>query len=448
VNLTTRLSASFEGDPVVLYESLRAAQGGGYHACIVTDAFAVVSASPELFFEKRGRRIRTRPMKGTRPRGRFSEEDASLAAELKASPKDRAENLMIVDLLRNDLGRIATVGTVEVTSLYDVESYRTVHQLTSTIEAELRDGVSLTDVFTALFPCGSVTGAPKISTMQVISELEDGARGLYCGALGVLAPGGDAVFNVAIRTVSIDRETRHAVYGTGAGITYDSDAAAEYAEIAAKTAVLLEAWPGFELLETMRVETTGIVRIERHIARLLESAGYFGFAVDEAVVRAALADIRVPAPARLRLLVNEHGSVRTDVLPLTAAVAPVVAWARAAVSSGDRFLFHKTTHRRAYDSRMIEGCWDVLLWNERGVVTEFTRGNVVAEIDGQLLTPLRSCGLLAGTFRAELLAAGVVRERVITRADIARASRVWLINSVREWVELSPRHLSNPPIPQ
>jgi para-aminobenzoate synthetase / 4-amino-4-deoxychorismate lyase len=433
VNLTARLTAQLDADPLALYESLRRAQGIGYHACLDIGDFIILSASPELFFELRGRRIRTRPMKGTRARGRFNEEDERAARELAASEKDRAENLMIVDLLRNDLGRVAETGSVEVTSLFDVEQYRTVFQMTSVIEADLAEKITLGDVFGALFPCGSVTGAPKISTMQLIAELEAAPREVYCGAIGVIEPGGDATFNVPIRTVWMDKAERRAVYGTGAGITFDSDPAAEYDEIVAKSAVLTEEWPDFDLIETLRMEDFELVRLERHVARVLDSARYFGIAVDESDIRAALASTLGPGRARVRLLVDQGGMARAEALPYDDAQPARIALAGLPVQSSDRFLFHKTTHRRVYDERRADH-WDVLLWNERDELTEFTRGNVVLELDGQLLTPARECGLLAGTFRAELLENSTIREAVIGVKDLERATRVWLINSLREMV--------------
>lgn len=436
VNLTTSLSAEFAGDALALYESLRRAQGSGYHACIDTGRFTIVSASPELFFDLRDRHIRTRPMKGTRRRGRFVEEDAALRAELAASEKDRAENLMIVDLLRNDLGRVARTGSVEVTSLYDIEQYRTVHQMVSVIEADLRADVSLVDVFAALFPCGSVTGAPKVSTMELITQLEAGPREVYCGAIGVIEPGGDATFSVPIRTVWIDWAARRATYGTGAGITFDSDAHAEYAEVRAKAAVLEEAWPDFELLETMRIERGRIVRRERHIHRLLASARYFGIAVSRVAIDGALRTAE-GGSGRLRLLVDQTGATRAELQPLEAVERPRVALARRPISSQNRFLFHKTTNRSIYDEHQEPGFWDVLLWNEREEITEFTRGNVVVELAGALLTPVRECGLLGGVFRQELLEGGAIEEAVIGVADLVRVTRVWFINSLREWVEVT-----------
>ena len=435
VNLTARLTADVRNDARHWYETLRRAQGAGYHAYFDTAANAIASASPELFFERRGSRIRTKPMKGTCARGRFAAEDVSAALELATSEKDRAENLMIVDLLRNDLGRIANVGSVEVTSLFDVEHYHTVHQMTSVIEADIADSITLLDVFEALFPCGSVTGAPKVSTMKLITELEASPREVYCGAIGLIEPGGDAVFSVAIRTLWIDKAAGRGVYGTGAGITYDSDPHDEYEEIIAKAAVLTEEWPDFELIETFRMENGVLVRVDRHIERMLVSARYFGIAASEAQIRTELAKCLGPGLARVRVSVDQRGVARVDVFPLDDAEPGRIAVATTPVDSRDRFLFHKTTHRRAYESR-LDGHWDVLLWNERGEMTEFTRGNVVLELDGQLVTPPVECGLLAGTFRAELLEEERIRERVLYLEDLRRATSVWLINSLRGWVDV------------
>lgn len=433
VNLTSPLTTPFEGNDLAFYETLRRTQGTGYHAYLDIGDFAILSASPELFFERRGSAIGTRPMKGTHARGRFTAEDEEAARRLAWSEKDRAENLMIVDLLRNDLGRIAETGTVRVTSLYDVERFNTVHQMTSLIEAELASSVTLLDVFDALFPCGSVTGAPKISTMQLITELEDAPREVYCGAIGVIEPNGDATFNVPIRTVWIDKPGRRAVYGTGAGITYDSDPAAEYEEIVAKSAVLTEAWPDFELIETLRMQHTELLRMDRHVARVLDSARYFGIPVDEAEIRSTLAETLGPGLRRVRLLVNQRGRVRAETFPFDDPDPTRITMAAAPVQSSDRFLFHKTTHRRVYDERRGDN-WDVLLWNEREELTEFTRGNVVVELHGELLTPPLECGLLAGVFRAELLDNHVIHEAVVRVDDLEAATRVWLINSLREWV--------------
>ncbi|MEO5510591.1 MAG: aminodeoxychorismate synthase component I [Longimicrobiales bacterium] len=447
VNYTNRLRGNFTGDAFVWYEQLRAAQGTGWHAFIDTDVHTILSASPELFFEHRGERLITRPMKGTRPRGRWLEEDEEQRAALIASEKDRAENLMIVDLLRNDAGRIAETGTVHVTSLFEVERYHTVWQLTSRIEATLRSNVGLTDLFRALFPCGSVTGAPKINTMKWIAALEDTPREVYCGAIGVVRPGGDCTFSVPIRTVWIDKSSGTATYGTGSGVTADSDAGAELEELRAKAAVLRPPAPAFELLETMRAEGGIILRRERHMRRLHDSARYFGFAVDAEAVARALDAVAVSA-ARVRVRVATDSTVSIDQQPAptyyagpgdcrgTGALCDV-ALSKTGVSSQDVFLCHKTTNRAVYESRRrSDAFFDTLLWNERSEITEFTIGNVVLEMGGALITPARTCGLLAGMFREELLESGTVTERVVRVSDLQHCSRMWLVNSVRGWVEV------------
>ncbi|HSJ13390.1 MAG TPA: aminodeoxychorismate synthase component I, partial [Longimicrobiales bacterium] len=444
VNHTVRFAAEAgTGDDAradrIRYERLRRAQPHALAAYLDLGAWRVLSASPELFFRRRGDTIETRPMKGTRRRGRWAAEDEALAAELAASEKDRAENLMIVDLLRNDLGRIARTGTVRVPALFAVERYRTVWQMTSTIAADIPESCGLDDVFRALFPCGSVTGAPKIAAMKFIARLESAPREVYCGAIGFVEPGGDATFSVAIRTAWRDVARGTLEYGAGGGITWDSDPAAEWQEVLAKTAILTWRPAPFRLLETMRAERGAIVRLDRHLERLLASGTFLGIEVDVDAVRAALQEVAAAAtaPVRVRLLVGGARNIEVQSAALTPLVPPVsVALARTPVDSRDPFLCHKTTQRDAYDQRMAEhpGRFDVALVNERGELTEFTRGNIVLELRGERLTPARECGLLDGVFRRTLLERGDVREAVLTPADLAAAPRIWLINSVREWV--------------
>ena len=442
VNLTSRLRFCVEGDAVGLYEQLRASQGPGYHALIETDAFSILSLSPELFFQRAGDAIVTRPMKGTAPRGRWPEEDDANAERLVASEKERAENLMIVDMMRNDLGRIADVGTVEVPALFDVERYRTVLQMTSTVTANVRDR-TLTDVLRALFPSGSVTGAPKIATMQMIAQLEDTPREVYCGAIGVVEPGGDCMFNVPIRTLWLDRATGIAECGVGAGITWDSDPEAEFQELRAKAVFLRESWPVFELFETFRIERGAIPRLELHIARLRSSCAYFDFTWDEEAVRRAIAELMATADAaeyRGRLFIARDGDVRASKHSLDPLPAQrMIALAVEPVSSSNRFLFHKTTNRELYDRQLSlqPGVFDVVLWNERGELTEFTRGNLVVDLNGRLCTPPRTAGLLAGVFRQELLASGRIVERTLRADDLSNATAIWFINSLREWVPVT-----------
>lgn len=446
VNLSARLRVPWQGDPLALWDGMRRAQGPGFHAYIDTGDFVIASASPELFFATRGREILTRPMKGTRPRGRWAAEDEELRSALAASAKDRAENLMIVDLLRNDLGRIARTGSVRVPRLLGVERYRTVWQMTSTITATLRDHATLADILAALFPCGSVTGAPKISTMEIIAGLEQSPREVYCGAIGIIRPGGDATFSVPIRTAWIDRERGQAEYGTGGGVVWDSTAAGEYDELLAKTLIVRAPWPPFSLVETLRLEEGVPVRLDRHLQRLRGSAEHFGFPFPEAAIRATMEGIRRAHPTgvhRVRVELDEHGRIAIQAGPLDPmppGTTLPVALAAAPVDARDPFLFHKTTRRERYQHARAAappGAWDVLLLNDRGELTEFTRGTLVLELDGEHVTPPLDAGLLPGCLRGELLETGQIRERTLRAADLERADGVWFVNSLRGWVPVA-----------
>jgi para-aminobenzoate synthetase/4-amino-4-deoxychorismate lyase len=460
VNLTARLRARLgdgaSRDAGVLYETLRAAQGGGYAALLDLGRHVVASVSPELFFRVDAGRVTTRPMKGTRPRGRWPAEDEALARDLAGSAKDRAENVMIVDLLRNDLGRVCETGSVRSTDLFRVERYRTVWQLTSTVAGELRAGTGLTELLAALFPCGSVTGAPKVSTMEIIARLERSPRGVYCGAIGLVRPGGDAIFSVPIRTLWIDRHARRAEYGVGGGIVWDSDAADEHAELLAKARVLHTAAPPSALRETLACEQGHLPRRERHLERLRGSAEYWDIPLDVQAARRALARAAAECPAGralVRLTLARGGAVRVESSALgttgTAQPTPApdrtrrtrpVALANAPVDSTDVLLFHKTTSRGVYEAARAAasaGLFDVLLHNERGEVTEFTRGNVVAELDGRRITPPLDCGLLPGCLREELLEKDLVAEGLLRVDDLPRVRRLWFVNSARGWIEVA-----------
>jgi para-aminobenzoate synthetase / 4-amino-4-deoxychorismate lyase len=439
VNLTTRLTAPFRGDPLALYERLCLGQRSGFCALLdLGGGRTVVSASPELFFRRDADGLELRPMKGTRPRGRWPQEDRALAAELAASAKDRAENLMIVDLLRNDAGRVAAFGGVRVERLFDVERYETVHQMTSTIRAVPRPAASLADLFGALFPCGSVTGAPKVRTMQIIREMETGPRGVYCGAIGFVSPG-EAVFSVGIRTLLLDASKGTAELGIGSGITWDSDAGAEWHECWSKAAFARRAPADFRLLETMRWEPeSGFRLLDGHLARMAESAAYFGFAWDERRVRESLAAAVAggSGPLRVRLLLDRMGAVEIESAPLAPSVEPVrVAISDEPVDSRDALLYHKTTRREPYRRRAAARpeVDDVLLVNERGELTESTIANLVVRLDGALWTPPLDAGLLPGVLRADLLARGEIRERVLRPEDLEQAEEIWLISALRGW---------------
>ncbi len=456
VNYTFRLTAAFSGDPFELYHDMVLAQRGAFGVYLDTGRYCIASASPELFFARGDGRIELRPMKGTIPRGRWPEEDEAKAQALTGSAKDRAENLMIVDLLRNDVGRVAEFGTVRVDDLFALERYETVWQLTSRISAEVPDDVGLVDVFAAVFPSGSVTGAPKPRTMEIITELETSPRGVYCGAVGCVAPrdegGRRATFNVAIRTATVDCDEGTATYGVGGGITWDSDSEGEYEEARAKARVLGERRPEFSLLETLRWDPgEGYALLDRHLERLAASAAYFGFPLNHLAVAAALQRQvnGATVPHRVRLVVGRDASIDVAAGPLAApfhhAMDPGAdpVWYMVddvPINSGDVFMFHKTTRRYAYDQRLKRhpAADEVLMINERGEITEFTTGNVVVEIDGTWRTPPVAAGLLGGVFRAHLIAAGGVVEDVVTRRDLARATQVAFVNSVRGWRPARP----------
>lgn len=447
VNFTFRLRAHFHGDDLALYHRLCRSQRAGYCAYINLGRYRLLSASPELFFKWQNRNLITRPMKGTRPRGRTTAEDRRYAEELQTSAKERAENLMIVDLLRNDVGRISEFGSVQVPKLFEIERYETVLQMTSTINSRLLPQVSFTEILQALFPSGSVTGAPKIRTMKIINALEDSPRQIYTGSIGFVSPGPEAVFNVAIRTLLIDTHTGIAELGVGSGITYDSSPEAEYHECLLKAQFLSQRRPDFALLETTLYDSdAGYFLLDRHLARLADSADYFGFQFDENQIRAMLrktVENLKNGKFRIRLLLNRDGSLQvahTALAELSRRSSLRVAIAREPVNSRDVFLFHKTTHRKVYKIRkaLRPDCDDVLLVNERGEVTESTLANLVVRLDGNDYTPPVECGLLAGTFRAELLALGKLNERVLRPEDSRRAEAIFLINSVRK---LLPAHL-------
>ena len=446
VNHTVRLDVDVKGDPARLYRRMIAAQGGGFGARIHTGHFEILSASPELFFFRDDVTLTAEPMKGTARRGRWLEEDDQRAETLASSPKERAENVMIVDLIRNDLSRIAEPATVQATSLVDVHRLPTVLQMTSRIEARVKRTVSTWDIFRALFPCGSVTGAPKIAACKVIAALENDPRGVYCGAIGHIGPGGHAAFNVAIRTLTIDHETGRAEYGVGSGITWDSAGSAEYDELRAKTAILTDDLPDVDLIETLRLEDGVYRRLDFHLDRLESSAKYFSFESAAAAREAAKNELaeftNTPAPPqRVRIVVSADNWVELESRSIdpTPSQPPKVALARTPVRRNNRFLFHKTTHRTVYDQHKAEhpNAFDVLLWNEDEEITEFTIGNVVVELDGAMVTPPRDCGLLAGAMRDELLRAGEIVERVVHVKDLSRVTRIWLVNSVREQVEVT-----------
>jgi para-aminobenzoate synthetase / 4-amino-4-deoxychorismate lyase len=482
-NYTLRLHTQFSGDAYAWYEDLRRGAHARFNAFVDIGSHRILSLSPELFFSWNGETLRTRPMKGTAKRApepaqehaswdNWKADDDALAQSLQTSEKNRAENLMIVDLLRNDVSRVAKPGTVRVPQLFTLEAYPTVYQMTSTISAETRDGTTVVDIFKALFPCGSITGAPKVMASRTIVEEELAARGVYCGVIGLISPPIEgetrAVFNVAIRTIVVDAETGRAECGVGGGIVWDSQTRDEYAEAMAKSAFIAAGSHGFELLETLRLEANEFAWLPQHLARLTRSADALGFSVNVAAVRDALAahaSAHLHETRRVRLTVARDGGVQLT-SELLEGAAPVwhpnttmpskspiggqfgaipskrIALSPAPIDRHDRALQHKTTRRSAYDAQRSwlqqehPDAFDVLLWNDADELTEFTYGNVVLEVEGQFLTPPLSSGLLNGVLREVLISEGEIIERTLHKADLLRARRIWFINSVRGWINV------------
>ena len=446
LNLTFRARFKLEGSPLALYRELREKQRVAYGGIIETGDVTILSASPELFIEQSGRIVSTRPMKGTSPRGATDEADAEARRVLASDIKQRAENLMIVDLMRNDLGRIADIGSVHVTDLFTVETFRTLHQMTSGVRARLIEGTSMAGLLEAIFPPGSVTGAPKIRAMELIAQLEDSPRGVYCGAIGRISPDGHSLFNVAIRTPVFFADGSGEM-GIGSGVVADSVGAREYAECLLKMKFLTDKVSQFQLIETLLFDPTleeegGFWLLGRHLARLEASARHFGFACDLVRVRDALVSkvaegMRQRLRVRMLLAGNGHVTVTTtpiDAAPEGATIRYVMSPTR--LSSSEPMLQHKTTNRALYDREWQEfhdavGSDDVVYLNERGELAEGARTTIFIERDGILLTPPLSCGLLPGVLRAELLHEGRAREAVLTAADLATGEPVYLGNSVR-----------------
>jgi para-aminobenzoate synthetase/4-amino-4-deoxychorismate lyase len=440
LNLTHRWRSPATGDPWMLYRRLMAAQRPAYGAFVDTGRWAVASASPELFFHWQAGVLTCRPMKGTAPRGRWTEEDRAIGSALESSGKNRAENVMIVDLVRNDLGRVAEYGTVAVNDLFRLERYPTVWQLTSEVTARTRPGTTLVDVFRALFPCGSVTGAPKHRTMALITELESDRRGIYCGAIGFVGPG-EARFNVAIRTAVVDQATGKGLYGSGGGIVWDSDSEQEYAEARTKAEILFTSTPPFDLIETMAfVPEEGVRNHDRHLRRLAGSAEYFGYPFCHGTISARLKartqSLDEPTLVRLCLASSGRTWIATGTLPVPTSRAPVrLVIDELPVDSSDVSLFHKTSRRRPYSERRARHreADDVVLVNERGQVTETTVANLAVCLGGRWCTPPLDNGCLPGVQRALLVEDGTLAERSISVAELQAAAQIALVSSVRGW---------------
>ncbi len=424
-NLTIRADVPLAGHPLALYAGLRERAQAGFGGVIWTGQEWLLSLSPELFFALQGGKVTTKPMKGTATRGGDVAEDAALAHRLAHDPKQRAENLMIVDLLRNDLSRVAVPGSVSVPDLFTVESYPTVHQMISTITARLAPGENVASVLRAIYPCGSITGAPKIRAMEIIDEVEPAPRGIYTGSIGRIDHHGDAAFNVAIRTLHIQAGASTATLGLGGGIVADSRVAEEWAECLAKGRFVADP-RRFDLIETMRFDPQeGVALLDFHLARLQTSATVFGFALDRHALRNELqaATFRLNAPKKLRLLLSAMGQMAIEVADLPPlAKSPVeVRVTPLPVDPHDFRLRHKVTDRAFYDqARQAAGSFEVIFTDPAGWLTEGSFTNIFVERDGRLLTPPLSRGLLPGVLRAAMLAHGEAHEADLRVDDLAQ----------------------------
>ncbi|MFC4254078.1 aminodeoxychorismate synthase component I [Altererythrobacter xixiisoli] len=445
-NLTMPLAGPARGDPVALYAAMRPGSNAGYGGLIFDGGNWLLSFSPELFFSLRGRAAKCKPMKGTRPRGRTDQEDAALAQELAASVKDRAENLMIVDLMRNDLSRVAVAGSVQVEQPFEVETYPTVHTMVTTVRAQLQDGLGAMDMIHALFPCGSITGAPKIRAMELIDEVERDARGPYCGAIGRIDGNGDAAFNVAIRTIHLtpgENQRHKAVLGVGGAIVADSEALSEWRECLVKGGFARGAAGGHDLIESMRFDPAdGIPLLEQHLERMKTSAGELGFAFDRHDIRNRIQALcfELDQPAKVRLLLARSGETALESVPLPApADGPIRCIALPLpVVSGDWRLRHKTTDRSFYEQALAvakaQDAGEALLVRPDGLVTEGSFTNIFIERDGTLLTPPAHLGLLPGVLRWQMLEDGRAVEAELTLDDLQTANLAggfFLGNAVR-----------------
>ena len=449
VNFTAPLLAKLQeadasGNPattaLALFHALQRAQAGGYAAYLNAGDEHILSVSPELFFDWQAGVLLTRPMKGTAPRGVTPEDDLAAANALRASPKERAENVMIVDLLRNDLSRIAQPFSVQVPRLFHTQALPAVWQMTSDITARTRADCSLADVFAALFPCGSITGAPKVQAMRAIRALEPQARGVYCGALGVVKPGGAAIFNVPIRTVTL-REGL-AQCSVGSGITAGSVADDEWNEWQHKQAFVRRATTRFELLETLGLHDGHYPNLDAHLARMALAAQHFGYPWQQSAVEAALHTLAQQHAAgvwRVRLLLDARGHAQAQAYALATTPASVRLQLadRPLEEAHGEFVRFKTTHRPHYDAftPTAPDVFDTVLWNAQREITECTRGNIALQLRGQWVTPPLRCGLLPGVGRALALQAGRVIEAVVHIDDVPQVSAIAFLNSLRGWVD-------------
>lgn len=436
VNYTVQLSQELEADPLAIYNRLVVEQKAHYNAFIQHDDVSILSISPELFFEQDDRLLTTRPMKGTMRRGLTNQTDLQEAAWLEADPKNRAENMMIVDLLRNDMNRISEIGSEQVTRLCQVEQYSTVWQMTSTIESRLRPEVDLVQTFQALFPCGSITGAPKISTMEIIQQTEIAPRGVYCGTIGILLPKGKRIFNVAIRTLQM--QGNQAIYGVGGGITWDSKWEGEYQETKQKSAVLYRQEPRFELLTTGRIHQGELTFLEQHLTRLREASRYFAYPYDEPKLlkelQEKLAHLKSNLDYRCRIALQKNGAFQLTITELTDLPASYLQaqLTEQKIDLATPFTYFKTSQR----NHLAANHREQIFYLPNGSLLETTIGNLILEIEGKLYTPPAYLPLLDGIYRRHLLETQQVEEKLLTLKDLKNADRIYACNALRGLYEL------------
>jgi len=438
VNYTLKMKSAFQGDSRAFAENLINAQAADYTAYIDTGRYQIASASPELFFQLQGRVLTTKPMAGTAPRGKTYQEDLAQAKWLKNSKKNQQENNIIAKAMKEELETIANQGQVHITNQHSIEKYPTVYQMTTTLTSELSQDIGLFDIFKAIFPCSSITGLPKKETMDVIFEVEQETRDVYCGAIGYITPNQEAIFNVPIRTAVIDSEKSEAMYGVGGGITRESTAEDEYKEVLTKTAILHTKKTDYNLLESIRLEDGQYFLLKEHLERIKQSASYFDVSIDIEKIKQSLYNFATEhsqSTYKVRLLINQKGEYTIEGKKISEKEQThIVKIAIQPIDNKNIFHYHKTTFREIYNKHKQANIFDVLLWNDGKEITEFTNGNIVVDINGNLYTPPVSCGLLPGTFRKHLLNENLISEKVIPLDELSSCNAIWFINSVQKWV--------------
>ncbi len=444
VNYTTKYKFNFKGSALALYKKLRNNQAISYGALIKSPEFNILSFSPELFFRQNKNQLMVKPMKGTAVRGINIKEDAKTRKILAADVKNQAENLMIVDLLRNDLGRVSKTSSVKVKKLFEIETYKTLLQMTSTVKSKLKPKTSLFEIFLSLFPCGSITGAPKIKTMEIISKLENKPRGIYTGAIGFFAPNNKAVFNVAIRTIEL--KNNKGQMGVGSGITYDSNPIEEFKECKLKARFLT--MPDFKLIETMLWnKKQGVFLLENHLQRLNQSAGFFNFSFNKKMILKNLNKLTTTFNPmhnyKIRLLLTANSEIDLEssaILKNKTLPDQKITFSKKKTRSSNIFLYHKTTNRTLYDSEYRKysklGFFDTIFCNENKQITEGTISNIFIKKNGNYYTPPIQCGVLPGVFRTHFMQKNKAQEKILFLEDLKTADATYCTNAVRGMVKV------------